>query len=98
MFGRMTLLAALVALAACANVTPAGRNARAGGMEAPPEPPPRVAAGGQRSRATAGAGYAARGRPDDAGASAVSRTRGAARGCAQRRRTGGGSSAATPQQ
>lgn len=44
MFGRMTLLAALVALAACANVTPAGRNARAGGMEAPPEPPPRVAA------------------------------------------------------
>lgn len=43
MFGRMTLLAALVALAACANVTPAGRNARAGGMEAPPEPPRVVA-------------------------------------------------------
>lgn len=43
MFVRMTVLAAILALAACANVTPAGRNARAGGMDAPPEPPPRAA-------------------------------------------------------
>jgi len=43
MYGRMTVLAALIVLAACANVAPAGRNAR-GGMEAPPAPPPARAA------------------------------------------------------
>ena len=44
MFGRMSVLAALLVLAACANVTPAGRNARAGEMETAPAPAPRVVA------------------------------------------------------
>src|SRR5574338_290022 len=42
MYGRMAVMAVLVTLAACANVQPAGRNARNGEMEAPP--PPRAVA------------------------------------------------------
>lgn len=41
MYGRMAAMAVLFTLAACANMQPAGRNARNGEMEAPP--PPRAA-------------------------------------------------------
>lgn len=40
MYGRLAAMAVLFSLAACANLQPAGRNARNGEMEAPP---PRVA-------------------------------------------------------
>lgn len=38
MYGRMAAMAVLFTLAACANMQPAGRNARNGEMEAPPPP------------------------------------------------------------